>query len=669
MMKMILRIVLFSLVLNLTTLVNGQTFDDYRSVMASATVNADDQEITLTWNVVTHATSYAIYRRTLGSDDWGDALATLGGNESTYTDQDVLSGLVYEYAIIKITNVQEPFASSGTPCQGSSYIAAAIDRPAQHDRGSILLLITDTINRSLTSEIETMKNDMVGDGWNVYTVEVTPSQDVEAIRDMIWTQASGAGCDAVLMLGNVPVPYSGNYCSSSAPSPPDGHNQSDANSHCGAWPADVYYGAFNGSWTDGVTNTLAKRAENDNVPGDGKFDNVRIPGMVNIAVGRIDLSRLPTFSETEIELTRRYLNKLHEFKMAQTNFVKKAVVENNFSQYGEGFASGSIHDFAAHVGETNIVKADIFTTTANAIHQFSYGAGAGWYTSCSGYGNTASFTTRNPGLFSYIFGSFFGDYDIADNFMRASLAANEGGLVCTWSGRPKWITHTLAIGENFADVTLRTQNNYWDYDGLFFQNAPHISLLGDVTLRTDMIAPVTINSLEKVNNNANVKITWNSADLSGEYGYYVYRSHHPERGFVLMNNVKTTDTSMIDIQPYEGTNYYMVRVAQKTTTSSGTYDNLSIGIKDMITGVNGQLASVDPITEQQVRVYPSLAHDIIIIERETAESKPYSIVNGLGQEVASGDLLGKQQTLNVSGLAPGGYIIRIGSAYQRFIKE
>ena len=66
---------------------------------------------------------------------------------------------------------------------------------------------------------------------------------------------------SLFLLGHVPVPYSGNIN-------PDGHPD-----HQGAWPADGYYADMDGTWTDiSVNNTVATGTRNDNVPGDGKFD-------------------------------------------------------------------------------------------------------------------------------------------------------------------------------------------------------------------------------------------------------------------------------------------------------------------------------------------------------------------------------------------------------------
>ena len=89
-------------------------------------------------------------------------------------------------------------------------------------------------------------------------------------------------------MGNIPVPYSGDIA-------PDEHPN-----HTGAWPADVYYGDMDGTWTDQsanyqqtVNSDPADRARLSNTPGDGKFDQTTPPSAVELQVGRVDLAGMP----------------------------------------------------------------------------------------------------------------------------------------------------------------------------------------------------------------------------------------------------------------------------------------------------------------------------------------------------------------------------------------
>ena len=126
--------------------------------------------------------------------------------------------------------------------------------------------------------------------------------------------------EAVFLLGHVPVPYSGNVMSA--------HTD-----HRGAYPADLYYGELDGEWTDQtVYNKSAIRMANFNSPGDGKFDQTYLPSDVDLQVGRVDLNNLPVFHEGEIELTRRYLKKNHDYRNGKIQIARRGLVRNNLGE-------------------------------------------------------------------------------------------------------------------------------------------------------------------------------------------------------------------------------------------------------------------------------------------------------------------------------------------------
>src|SRR5205807_7399155 len=107
---------------------------------------------------------------------------------------------------------------------------------------------------------------------------------------------------AVFLFGHVPVTHSGWYA-------PDGH-------HLRAFPADVFYGDLDGEWTDEMgVNFEPPRPETRNYPGDGVYDQSRIPSPVELEVGRVDLFNMPSFlPKTEKDLLRQYLDKDHRYR-------------------------------------------------------------------------------------------------------------------------------------------------------------------------------------------------------------------------------------------------------------------------------------------------------------------------------------------------------------------
>ncbi len=105
--------------------------------------------------------------------------------------------------------------------------------------------------------------------------------------------------------------------------------------------------------------------------------------------------------------------------------------------------------------------------------------------------------------------------------MRASLCTEKMGFATMWSGRPKWITHTLALGETYGDAALRTQNNWQDYDANFFQNGTHSTLLGDPSLRHDMMRPAENITVAANSDRSLTNISWDASTEVDIAGYYI----------------------------------------------------------------------------------------------------------------------------------------------------
>src|SRR5207248_1934476 len=152
----------------------------------------------------------------------------------------------------------------------------------------------------LATEITRLIKDIEGDGWEVIRHDVLRTGSVTHIKDLIVSDywLDSANTKAVFLLGHVPVPYSGNIN-------PDGHGD-----HLGAWPADCYYADVDGTWTDNAVNsTTASPPRTQNIPGDGKFDQSIVPSNLELQVGRVDFNNMPSFSTSEQQLLKNYLDK------------------------------------------------------------------------------------------------------------------------------------------------------------------------------------------------------------------------------------------------------------------------------------------------------------------------------------------------------------------------
>jgi hypothetical protein len=527
-----------------------------------ATVQSNPPAITLRWITNASTSNYAIARKPKNGTFWTTIVPSLSGTTAQYTDNTVLIGTHYEYRIIR----------TGTNYTGYGYINSGIEVPEVGDRGKLILLIASTHSVSLAAEIKRLQEDIEGDGWTVLSSYVSPTMAVAQVKALIQStyNLDPVNTKALFLLGHVPVPYSGNLN-------PDGHPD-----HLGAWPADVYYGELNGNWTDlGVNSTTISPARTQNIPGDGKFDQSFLPSAMELQVGRVDLWGMTSFTLSETLLLKNYLDKDHNYRKKITTVANAGVIDDNFGYFGgEAFAANGFKTFSPLVNAGNVVSADYFTSmTGGNGYQWSYGCGGGSYTSASGIGQTTNFASSNlQGTFTMLFGSYFGDWDVPNNFLRAPLCQGRT-LTSVWAGRPHWALHHMGMGENIGYSAWVTQNNsniyFYNYGNTFV----HIALMGDPTLRNDIVSPVSNVVATKIGYDC--KITWSASTETNVVGYNIYMRNDSVPVYTKINNTPVSATSYTDYcLTHKGTYQYMVRALKLQTTPSGSYYNMSEGIAD-----------------------------------------------------------------------------------------
>src|SRR6056300_732841 len=220
------RLILLGISTLLFTSIFAQNSNRY-SVTIDAQITGAE-EIVLTFNPFSDATSYDVFRKQLYDQSWGDAIANLNGNDSVFVDKDIIPDVVYDYYIRK---------NGGITAHG--YISAGANMSATHNRGITILLVDSALATSIPNELSMLRHDLVGDGNQV--IELTVSQDltpVEVKSKIDEIVNSNSQVNHLYILGHVPVPYSGIYCEDSYwVVPPDGHREGAGN-HCGAWAAD-----------------------------------------------------------------------------------------------------------------------------------------------------------------------------------------------------------------------------------------------------------------------------------------------------------------------------------------------------------------------------------------------------------------------------------------------
>ncbi|MBZ0136905.1 MAG: fibronectin type III domain-containing protein [Planctomycetes bacterium] len=533
------------------------------SVDLSVTTQASPARITLNWTSVAGTTQYQVFKRNWGGTTWSSAIATLPSTTLTWTDSAVSVGTIYEYAVYRSAGAWE----------GWGFCCAAIEAPAVHLRGKVILVVDDSFTTSLATKLARLEDDMTGDGWQVMRLDVSRTATVTSVRNQIraiW-QTDMVNTKAVFLFGHVPVPHSGEIN-------PDGHSN-----HVGAWPADCYYGEMNGNWTDStVNNTSSGNARNHNIPGDGKLDQDVIPSTLELMVGRVDLAEMPAFTQTEEQLLEAYLDKDHEFRTAQWRPSDQAVVRDNFGVFGgEGFAASGYRSFAPMVGAANvntIGSGTFFSTLTAGDYLWAYGCGAGSYTSAAGVGSTTDFANNAVRVaFTALFGSYHGDWNYSNAFMRAPLASGRG-LTCAWSGRPWWYFHSMAIGEPIGMSFMESINDP-PLSG-FANNGVHVGLMGDPTLRLHYVAPASAPGASQAG--GAVTVAW-TASADAVDGYHVYRAAALGGPYTRLTTAPVTTTSFDDTSAPAGQVWYLVRATMLHSTPSGSFHNLATGVFTSLT--------------------------------------------------------------------------------------
>jgi hypothetical protein len=574
----------FTLLLTMLCLsgLSAQTSKDI-TVPITATLNTGPTSITLTWPNPGGA-NLLILRRTKGQagNNWQQVINLTNSNLTTITDIGVANAQIYEYVIQRVLNNITAFG----------YVHVAVNANPVNFRGKVLVFVDSSSAAGAATELAQLYNDMRGDGWWPIPFVVNSAATVQTIKTQIVTayNADVTNTKSVLLIGNIPIPYSGNAAW-------DGH----VPDHEGAWPADSYYADVNGVWTDAtVNNVVPNRNANDNIPGDGKFDQNFIPSAVELQVGRIDFRRIDAAAfgaPNQLALLKRYLQKNHKWRSGEYQVDNKALVDDNFGYFGgEAFAANGYRNAYPLVGDANVINADFFLDSNPQSYLMGYGCGGGNYNGAGGVGSSSDFATDSVNMvFTSLFGSYFGDWDFETNpFMPSALASRGGILTCTWAGRPHHFYHAMASGETIGYVIWETMNAQFNngYYGSFGESGAHVALLGDPTLRANVVKPAK-DLVITAPTCKTVVLNWTaSADVVS--GYHVYRAVSPNGLYTRLTTTPITATSYTDNNPLLDTLYYQVRAIKNVTNpGGGTYANNATGVLSSIifTGAGGPTVS------------------------------------------------------------------------------
>lgn len=537
-----------------STQLNAQTAREV-GVEIKANLNSS-KHIELKWLQQSGSTRYQVFTKNSSNSGW-DRLADLSGSDTVFTDTSYKLGSRKEYRVARTS-------SNYTGFDGNGYIVAGFDVPPNENLGRVLLLIEDKYKSTASPEIKKYILQIQNEGYLVDTHFVATTDNPPAVKSWIYNQWQKDTTipTSIFLLGRIPVPYSGNMR-------PDGHSD-----HLGAWPADMYYGCFYVNWTDNsINNTAATYSRNHNVPNDGKFDVSRLNSSAKttvdycqLPVGRVDLTDMPSFGN-DTQLLKRYLNKAMLFRTGERKAKNRGLVDDNFGYFGsEAFASGGYRNISVFSNQEPSTQ-DYVTELKSNDYLLSYGCGPGTYTSCGGVASTSDFVNDsllNP--FTMTFGSYFGDWDNSDNFLRAPLASKGWGLSSVWSGRPYWMFHSCAQGYPLADAVLRTYNTWNIYNAAAWMSGVHTALMGDPTLR--MFVVDNVHELSVTSNcNEEVIINWGHVqDLADSVLVEEWNASK-----ISSKQMYSSADTMALMVKQPGDYQFSVRFLKKMSSASGTW--------------------------------------------------------------------------------------------------
>lgn len=150
----------------------------------------------------------------------------------------------------------------------------------------LLVVVESTLNTKVTPSLDQYIADAKAEGWTVETVRwpARTTKDTNAhirlAQQVIWPRAKASADLHVMMIGKLPIPYSGFNLL------PDGHTDT-----VGAYATTLYYACPDAKWTDIRDNSgYPSKTQFINRPGDGKFDQQVGPGGTSadsIAMGKL----------------------------------------------------------------------------------------------------------------------------------------------------------------------------------------------------------------------------------------------------------------------------------------------------------------------------------------------------------------------------------------------
>lgn len=584
--KLYFRIIAFDATSEATSSVTSPLTDEDFAIALSFNSAATTSGTTLEWPADSRVTGYTLERRQIEPAASGVVTTSLSASLTSYHDVTSVADITYEYTLRGARSIGETVGK----------LLVSREAPAKPSHGNVLLVIDETIQsdetadkRDLATKLRRYKEDLVSDGWRVTTIEVdrdtdndSDASDVVAVKTAIRNVYNSLGGDlaSIVLVGHVPLPLSGLYSV-------DGHVET-----AGAWPADVYYGDLLGDQTTGSmwTDTLyggntSSYPANQNIPGDGKFDQDFAPSAVEVPVSRIDLSNLSslaaeyqtTAANAEILGLSRYFDRNHSYRVGDLSVPKRALLDDGFAD--RLYLTGEARSAYALTGAMNSDWRD-WTQLQTDAYLWGFGSGPG-FPGETMVGIATPVDYRDyayKSVFNTLWGSYATDWDRSTSLMRGVLA-NRGNGLAVITGTYDWSLHLMGLGEPLNTVLAQTTP----------AREAHATLLGDPTLRQDIVKPAT--GVRVVSTQAGdaassgevqTTVSWTESADTLVSGYDIFWAAEQDGGSAGYTQLNTsgavTGHSFTDPDAADHLGgYYMIRARKLEVTPSGSYWNLGTG--------------------------------------------------------------------------------------------
>ena len=511
--------------------------------------------------------SYRAERRVNGGD-W-QYLTDFTGPQ-TYVDSQVSSTNAYAYRF-----GYKDFYGNIVGWSKPAFAAIAAPASLQFDRGRIIILADNTLHTNANSSanfnaaLDQLRASLLGAGWRPDGPHyVTRHDDSDPITNLVnqanlppirttvqnlWNSAPTDRPKGIVIVGHVTIPYSGRQASDNH----DGEGLGDSVDHRGAWPCDMLYGEMDyNAWTnDLLAQSNSQLPANNNRAGEGKFDADSNPTDLELFVGRIDFARLIAFVppygnefQVEAQLIREYVQKAENYRRKITSYNERGVAHGTFGLFTYEEARNTVsyrqlkHIFEAAypLGSITHCVGDLFFRNS---HNFSSAESPSclWgFLSGSGTSDSISESVMSPDWLAHttaqltaarsdssyepriafygLFGSYFMDWNISNDFLRATLAMPNYGVAgvishTLQSSSGEWDFSAFASGQPLGVALQAGANQVRRMDRMF-------AVLGDPTLMIRTTSPVT--SLNGTNYSDRTVLTWGAGEPDCQY--YVFRS-------------------------------------------------------------------------------------------------------------------------------------------------